>query len=154
MRNQETASASPLDFLQPASVRFRQPAADVTPASLQFSDGDITINLVSAGYMAAKGWKGRTKYNPGGVKAIMREYKHVAPANFLEGRGTQSGNHVDVMGNYAMIEDILRIAAGQTAEQLGGDRFYSRLPVWAERVKIDVKLKQTSSFAQKLGIRS
>jgi phospholipid:diacylglycerol acyltransferase len=119
---------------------------------LQFSDGDITINLLSAGYMHAKGWKGKTKYNPAGVKSIMREYKHVAPANFLEGRGTQSGNHVDIMGNYAMIEDILRIAAGQTAEQLGGDRFYSKLLEWVERVKIDVGLKEHSSFAQKLGL--
>jgi len=31
------------------------------------------------------------------------------PRTLLEGRGTQSASHVDIMGNYALIEDVLRL---------------------------------------------
>lgn len=45
------------------------------------------------------------------MKTYIREYDHAPPANLLEGRGTQSGAHVDIMGNFALIEDIIRVAA-------------------------------------------
>ncbi|XLS74202.1 hypothetical protein HN51_031067, partial [Arachis hypogaea] len=41
-----------------------------------------------------------------------------APANLLEGRGTQSGAHVDILENFALIEDIIRVAAGASVEDL------------------------------------
>lgn len=71
-----------------------------------------------------------------GIKTVTREYDHVPPTTILEGRGTQSASHVDIMGNFALIEDILRVAAGQGGEDLGGDRFYSNVPEWSERVQV------------------
>ncbi|GFZ11723.1 phospholipid:diacylglycerol acyltransferase [Actinidia rufa] len=54
------------------------------------------------------------------------EYDHAPPSNLLlEGRGTQSGARVDIMGNFALIEDIIRAAAGATGEDLGGDQVYT-----------------------------
>nr|XP_010917136.1 phospholipid:diacylglycerol acyltransferase 1 [Elaeis guineensis] len=99
-------------------------------------NGDETVPVLSAGYMCAKGWRGKTRFNPSGIKTYIREYDHAPPANLLEGRGTQSGAHVDIMGNFALIEDIIRVAAGATGEDLGGDQVYSDIFKWSEKVKL------------------
>ncbi|CAN4087037.1 unnamed protein product [Withania somnifera] len=99
-------------------------------------DGDETVPILSAGYMCVKGWRGKTRFNPSGVHTFIREYNHAPPANLLEGRGTQSGAHVDIMGNFALIEDIIRVAAGATGEDLGGDQVYSGIFKWSERIKL------------------
>ncbi|CAM6085982.1 unnamed protein product [Calypogeia fissa] len=103
---------------------------------VHFVDGDETVTALSAGFMCAKGWRGKTKYNPSGSPAILREFDHAPPSNLLEGRGTQSGSHVDIMGNFALIEDVLRISAGATGEEIGGDRYYSDILKWSERIKL------------------
>ncbi|GAB2267756.1 Phospholipid:diacylglycerol acyltransferase 1 [Dionaea muscipula] len=99
-------------------------------------DGDETVPVLSAGFMCAKGWRGKTRFNPSGIRTYIREYDHAPPANLLEGRGTQSGAHVDIMGNFALIEDIIRVAAGAAGEELGGDRVYSDIFKWSERIKL------------------
>ncbi|KAK9131338.1 hypothetical protein Sjap_011825 [Stephania japonica] len=93
-------------------------------------NGDETVPVLSAGYMCAKGWRGKTRFNPSGIPTYVREYDHAPPATLLEGRGTQSGAHVDIMGNFALIEDIIRVAAGATGEDLGGDQVYSDIFKW------------------------
>nr|GMC78091.1 phospholipid:diacylglycerol acyltransferase 1-like [Ipomoea batatas] len=99
-------------------------------------DGDETVPVLSAGFMCAKGWRGETKFNPSGIKTYIREYEHAPPANLLEGRGTQSGAHVDIMGNFALIEDVMRVAAGATGEDLGGDQVYSGIFKWSEKINL------------------
>ena len=99
-------------------------------------DGDETVPVLSAGFMCAKGWRGATRFNPSGIRTYIREYDHAPPANLLEGRGTQSGAHVDILGNFALIEDILRVAAGTAAEELGGDRVYSDIFKWSEKINL------------------
>lgn len=101
-------------------------------------DGDETVPVLSAGFMCAKGWRGKTRFNPSGAHTYIREYNHAPPANLLEGRGTQSGAHVDIMGNFALIEDIIRVAAGSTGEELGGDRVYSDIFKWSERIDLQL----------------
>ncbi|CAM6050004.1 unnamed protein product [Sphagnum compactum] len=103
---------------------------------VQFVDGDETVPALSAGYMCYKPWKGKTRFNPANSSSYVREYNHAPPANLLEGRGTQSGSHVDIMGNFALIEDILRVASGWSGEEIGGDRIYSELPTWSDRIKL------------------
>ncbi|KAG2712823.1 hypothetical protein I3760_04G144200 [Carya illinoinensis] len=101
-------------------------------------DGDETVPILSAGFMCAKGWRGTTRFNPSGIRTYIREYDHAPPANLLEGRGTQSGAHVDIMGNFALIEDVIRVAAGATGEDLGGDRVYSDIYKWSEKIKLQL----------------
>ncbi|KAK4479546.1 hypothetical protein RD792_015063 [Penstemon davidsonii] len=101
-------------------------------------EGDETVPILSSGFMCAKGWRGKTRFNPSGIKTYVREYDHAPPANLLEGRGTQSGAHVDIMGNFALIEDIMRVAAGAKGEDLGGDQVYSDIFKWSD--KIDLRL--------------
>ncbi|KAJ4824782.1 Phospholipid:diacylglycerol acyltransferase 1 [Turnera subulata] len=101
-------------------------------------NGDETVPVLSAGFMCAKGWRGKTRFNPSGIRTYIREYDHAPPANLLEGRGTQSGAHVDIMGNFALIEDIIRVAAGATGEDLGGDRVHSDIFKWSERIDLQL----------------
>ncbi|MCD9641199.1 hypothetical protein HAX54_027268 [Datura stramonium] len=68
----------------------------------------------------------------------VREYQHKPPASFLEGRGTESGAHVDILGNFALIEDVLRVAAGASGTDLGGDRIYSGIMEMSERINIQL----------------
>ncbi|KAM7277194.1 hypothetical protein ACFE04_019060 [Oxalis oulophora] len=102
------------------------------------ANGDETVPVLSAGFMCAKGWRGKTRFNPSGIRTYIREYNHAPPANLLEGRGTQSGAHVDIMGNFALIEDILRVAAGDTGDDLGGDQVYSDIFKWSERINLEL----------------
>ncbi|KAI3524963.1 hypothetical protein L1887_03633 [Cichorium endivia] len=99
-------------------------------------DGDETVPALSAGYMCAKGWRGKTRFNPSGIKTYVREYDHNPPSNFLEGRGTLSGAHVDIMGNFQLIEDVIRVAAGATGEEVGGDQVYTGIFDWSEKIKL------------------
>lgn len=100
------------------------------------TEGDETVPSLSAGFMCAKGWRGKTRFNPSGMSTYIREYLHAPPANILEGRGTQSGSHVDIMGNFALIEDIIRVAAGANGEDIGGDQVYSGILKWSEKIKL------------------
>ncbi|KAK0596581.1 hypothetical protein LWI29_016998 [Acer saccharum] len=59
-------------------------------------DGDETVPVLSAGFMCAKAWRGKTRFNPSGSRTYIREYDHSPPSNLLEGRGTQSGAHEEI----------------------------------------------------------
>ncbi|KNA20814.1 hypothetical protein SOVF_049110 [Spinacia oleracea] len=72
------------------------------------------------------------------VSKEVAEYDHAPPANLLEGRGTKSGAHVNIMGNFVLIEDVIRVAADARGEDLGGNCVYSDIFEWSER--IDLKL--------------
>ncbi|XVE59490.1 hypothetical protein DITRI_Ditri05aG0050100 [Diplodiscus trichospermus] len=90
-----------------------------------FADGDESVPVLSAGFMCAKGWRGRTRFNPHGIATYIREYRHI-----------ESGPHVDIMGNVALIEDILRVAAGASGKEIGGDKIYSDISRMSERIKL------------------
>ncbi|GJZ46967.1 phospholipid:diacylglycerol acyltransferase 1-like protein [Tanacetum coccineum] len=99
-------------------------------------DGDETVPALSAGFMCAKGWRGKTRFNPSGIKTYVREYDHNPPSNLLEGRGTESGAHVDILGNFQLLEDVLRVATGASGEDLGGDRVYTNIFKWSEKINL------------------
>ncbi|KAK6936146.1 Lecithin:cholesterol/phospholipid:diacylglycerol acyltransferase [Dillenia turbinata] len=101
-------------------------------------DGDQSVPVLSAGFMCAKGWKGQTRFNPSGMPTYIREYQHKPPSSILEGRGTESGGHVAIMGNVALIQDVMSVAAGATGEEIGGDRIYSDILKMSERVNIQL----------------
>ncbi|KAJ6765751.1 PHOSPHOLIPID:DIACYLGLYCEROL ACYLTRANSFERASE 2-RELATED [Salix purpurea] len=103
---------------------------------VHLTDGDETVPVISAGFMCAKGWRGRTRFNPSGIATFIREYRHKPPASLLEGRGLESGAHVDIMGNFALIEDVLRVAAGATGAEIGGDRVHSDIFRMSDRIDL------------------
>ncbi|GKD06563.1 phospholipid:diacylglycerol acyltransferase 1-like protein, partial [Tanacetum coccineum] len=99
-------------------------------------DGDETVPALSAGFMCAKGWRGKTRFNLSGIKTYVREYDHNPPSNLLEGRGTESGAHVDILGNFQLLEDVLRVATGASGEDFGGDRIYTNIFKWSEKINL------------------
>lgn len=133
---------SPSDKCKSIPFRIDSSADGETGSCLKsgayFVDGDDTVPVLSAGFMCAKGWKGRTRFNPSGIATYIREYRHKPRVSLLEGRGTESGAHVDIMGNVALIEDILRVAAGATGAQIGGDRIYSDIMRMSERINLQL----------------
>jgi phospholipid:diacylglycerol acyltransferase len=78
---------------------------------VQFGDGDGTVPLVSLGYMCNIGYKDK-KYNPAMVPVITREFDHrpVSMVQDIRG-GKNTGDHVDILGNYDMTLDILDIVS-------------------------------------------
>lgn len=97
-----------------------------------FVDGDESMPVLSSGFMCARGWRGKMRFNPSGATMYVREYQHRPPASLLEGRGAASGAHVDIMGNVAFIEDILRVAG----KEIGSDRIYSDIMRMSDRINI------------------
>ncbi|CAI5708334.1 unnamed protein product [Hyaloperonospora brassicae] len=85
---------------------------------IRYTDGDGTVPLVSLGLMCASGWRTR-KFNPGGVHVRVREYSHNPVSMLFDARGgPETADHVDIMGNHALIRDVLLVAA----------RAYDRVP--------------------------
>ncbi|XP_010541303.1 PREDICTED: putative phospholipid:diacylglycerol acyltransferase 2 isoform X1 [Tarenaya hassleriana] len=103
---------------------------------VHFVDGDESVPAISAAFMCAKGWRGKTRFNPSGMETYVREYKHKPPGSLWEGRGMESGAHVDIMGNFGLIEDVLMIAGGASGREIGGDRVYSDVMKLSERINV------------------
>ncbi|GKE64657.1 hypothetical protein Tco_1518818 [Tanacetum coccineum] len=85
------------------------------------------------GSKLSEGNSGRWGFT-GGFTLLSGDVK--CTASLLEGRGLESGAHVDIMGNVALIEDIMRVAAGASAEDIGGDQVYSDILKMSEKVNI------------------
>lgn len=100
-------------------------------------DGDENVHVLSSGFMCAKGWRGRTQFNPSGMATYVREYQHKQPGSLLQGRGLEStGARVNVMANIALIEDVLRVASGATGADIGGDRIFSDIMKMSKRINL------------------
>ncbi|KAI8868810.1 LACT-domain-containing protein [Ramicandelaber brevisporus] len=84
------------------------------------SDGDGTVPLLSLGAMCVEGWN-HPVYNPAGVNVTTREYKHRPGESLISAAtdprgGPHTADHVDILGNFQLTEDILRIVSGQGGE--------------------------------------
>ena len=83
-------------------------------------EGDGSVPLLSLGYMAAYGWRQHKHLNPAGVKTIVVEYPHepLSPLSDFRG-GPKASDHVGILGNHAVMEDIIRIVCNFN-EETGG----------------------------------
>lgn len=114
-------------------------AAPFISNGVRYVDGDGTVPLISLGYMCAHGWRGRTKYNPGGVQVRVREYKHNPVSILYDPRGgPATSDHVDIMGNHDLIRDLLRISARQY--EYVHENITSDILEIASRVELDVAI--------------
>ena len=98
-----------------------------------FGEGDGTVNLLSTGYMCARGWRDIKRYNPAGVKVTTYEMPH-EPERFAPRGGPNTGDHVDILGRSSLNDLILKVAGGKgdTIQ----DYFVSNIREYAKRVKI------------------
>ena len=116
-------------------------------------EGDGTVNLLSTGYMCARGWKIR-RYNPAGAKVTVFEMPH-EPDRFSPRGGPNtgqfllidrsfptsellmrlySGDHVDILGRSSLNDLILRVAGGKG--DLIEENFESNIKEYSDKVKI------------------
>ena len=95
-------------------------------------EGDGTVNLLSSGYMCAKGWKLK-RYNPAGVKITTYEMKH-EPDRFNPRGGPNTADHVDILGRSSLNDLILQVAGGRG--ELIEETIHSNIREYAEKVKI------------------
>ncbi|KEG09488.1 putative phospholipid:diacylglycerol acyltransferase [Trypanosoma grayi] len=85
-------------------------------------DGDGTVPLLALGYMcrAENGWRRSVG------RVVTREHKHSTGSMMDFRGGSVSGDHVDILGNYDLLETILKVVSGnaETEDELQ-DRMYS-----------------------------
>lgn len=102
-----TASRVHLPFIMDGSVEDHE---ENIKYGVRLVDGDGSVPLISLGYMCVDGWK-QGHLNPSGVEVIAREYQH--QHEFLVDDpmrgGPKSAEHVDIMGNIDVSQDIIRI---------------------------------------------
>ena len=91
------------------------------------AEGDGTVTLGSLGYHCAKLWR-EPSHNPSGIQVTTRELLHASGGLLsLRGQG-DSADHVDIMGNLLMAEDLLKVVSGRDEDEVfGQDRYYSRI---------------------------
>ncbi|KAJ5773548.1 hypothetical protein N7457_008444 [Penicillium paradoxum] len=95
-------------------------------------EGDGTVNLISTGYMCAKGWRMK-RYNPAGSKIKVFEMPH-EPERFSPRGGPNTGDHVDILGRASLNDLLLRVAGGKG--DLIEETFVSNIREYADRVPI------------------
>ncbi|GMM32467.1 phospholipid:diacylglycerol acyltransferase [Martiniozyma asiatica (nom. inval.)] len=87
---------------------------DMKGDSVLMSDGDGTVSLMTH-YMCHK-WKEQdSMYNPGNSQVTVVELKHQPDSYDIRG-GSQTAEHVDILGSYELNELVLKVAAGNGDE--------------------------------------
>ncbi|KAI9136690.1 Lecithin:cholesterol acyltransferase-domain-containing protein [Paraphysoderma sedebokerense] len=102
------------------------------------SKRDGTVPLLSLGFMCTRGWK-HPRYNPSNIPIVTKEYVHKPIAGDIRG-GRETADHVDILGNHEMIEDLLMIGSGWVGENGDGevgDRILSNIEELSSRVDLD-----------------
>lgn len=112
---------------------FHASSPRTTTNGVVFGEGDGTVNLISTGFMCARGWRDIPRYNPGGVKVTTYEMPH-EPDRFSPRGGPNTGDHVDILGRSSLNDLILRVAGGKGAAI--EDQWSSRIWEISERVGI------------------
>jgi len=113
------ASAESYDPTTPTVIHplHNNPAFNISNGVLR-GDGDGTVPLTSLGFMGAHGWTALAHlFNPGGVQVVVREYASRPSAFYEDPRGGPcSADHVDILGNFNLTWDILRIVSNTLPE--------------------------------------
>ena len=111
--------------------RFQEPGT--IDHGVAFGEGDGTVNLISTGYMCAKGWRQIKRYNPSNIKITTFEMPH-EPDRFSPRGGPNTGDHVDILGRSSLNDLILRVAGGKGSQI--EDNYESRIWDIGDKVKI------------------
>ncbi|KAJ1978787.1 phospholipid:diacylglycerol acyltransferase [Dimargaris verticillata] len=105
-----------------------------TDSGVRVSEGDGTVPLLSLGYMCVDGWQ-QPRYNPSHIPVVTREYMHnpIHMIHDLRG-GSETSDHVDILGNYHLTRDLLRIVAGKA--DTVQDHVMSDIREFAQRIHL------------------
>jgi len=140
-QQQESSSSSSssstnqeLPFIMDSEV---EDAVENIQYGAKMGDGDASVSIVSLGYVCADEWR-RTdgSMNPSKIPVVTREYRHqeeFVMDDPIRG-GPLSADHVDILGNADMTEDILRVVTDFESETVQ-DKFTSNILEIVEDVK-------------------
>jgi phospholipid:diacylglycerol acyltransferase len=104
---------------------------------IRYSDGDGSVPLLSLGYVCVDAWKRQESgLNPSKTKVYTREYMHQSQfsADDPMRGGPLASDHVDILGNAAMMEDIIRIVTDFEVETVTADHLVSDIRKIAKNV--------------------
>jgi len=110
--------------------------SDVTPTDpnqqiehgIKYSDGDGSVPLLSLGYICADAWTRKSSgLNPSKASVYTREYQHTPEFTVDDPMrsGPKSGDHVDILGNNDMNQDLLRILTDFELEEVNKNQISS-----------------------------
>ena len=104
---------------------------------VKYTDGDGSVPLLSLGYLCANAWQRKESHlNPSDAIVYTREYKHTAEFvvdDPMRG-GPRSADHVDILGNVEMTEDLLRIVSNHEVEKVNQNRIVSDIKRIAQEI--------------------
>lgn len=107
---------------------------DVFNFGIEFSDGDGTIPLLSLGFMCERGWPLSRAHNPGvpASQFVVREYAHdrnrninIRDITWVAQGGTATADHISILGNNELLEDIVRMVTAPSAPPLNASNVES-----------------------------
>ncbi|KAI9018017.1 Lecithin:cholesterol acyltransferase-domain-containing protein [Phycomyces nitens] len=114
------------------------PAARVE-TGVRFGNGDGTVPLISLGYMCTPsgGWtKHADLYNPGHNPVTIKEYVNEQPESKLDVRGgSKAGDHIDILGNWEMTLDVLRVVSNQSFNIT--NRLITKIDEFAQKINLE-----------------
>jgi phospholipid:diacylglycerol acyltransferase len=91
---------------------------------VRMSDGDGSVPLISLGYVCVDAWPRKDSgMNPSGAKVVTREYpnrQEFSVDDPMRG-GPSSSDHVDILGNFRMNEDLVRVVTNFETGKLKTD---------------------------------
>mmetsp|Transcript_12738 Transcript_12738/g.30319 ORF Transcript_12738/g.30319 Transcript_12738/m.30319 type:complete len:232 (+) Transcript_12738:2-697(+) len=88
-------------------------------AGFLLGDGDYSCPIPSLGFMCHKGWRNDAR-NPARIPCMIREYRDKSSNLVMTGSlrgGPSSGDHVDILGNVELLEDLLTLVSGGSIEE-------------------------------------
>lgn len=109
-------------------IQVNNQSSNIT-RGIRYSDGDGTIPLVSLGWMCMHGWRNNPILNPSDIPIVTKEYKHEPINGVFSGLrgGPKTSEHVDILGNFEMTLDILRIVSNRSTILSDNDVIYSEI---------------------------
>lgn len=114
LKNSTFASSSNVDEIKVPIVIDQaesDPTIDLFNGVLH-TEGDGTVPLLSLGFMCRHGWDKLGHLNPSKIEVITKEFEHEPSISLVDLRGgPKTGDHVDILGNYELTLDILKIAS-------------------------------------------
>ena len=98
-------------------------------------NSDGTVPLLSLGYPCIA-WRDNPLLNPSKVRIVTREYPDRPDPTIgrMLRNGPGAADHVDVLGNHKVLEDILRIVSGNSKDL--NDIFWSNILEISKRSSI------------------
>lgn len=148
-RNDPSMNNTDVSFVLNSTVHFEDRNVKY---GVRFVDGDVSVPLVSLGYLCADAWTRKSSgLNPSGIPVYTREYKHRFEFDVgdpMRG-GPHSADHVDILGNVDVLQDLVRVVTNFDVEQVRENRITSDILSIADEINKKGGIFKKGLFSKK-----